>query len=218
LVPRRDTAGEVCGYRGLGRDVTERKRAEEQIQYLATHDVLTGLPNRSMFSQLLSHAIQAAHRYHRQFAVLFIDLDRFKSVNDTWGHEAGDRLLQAVATRLRESLRAVDVVARLGGDEFIALIEEVRDAEHVAVVAGKILAGIARPIAVREQEYRATASIGICMYPKDADDEKSLLENADTSMYWVKERGRNNYQFYSEGIRPANTRAFVDPGEPASGA
>lgn len=201
IFPKRDKDGKVCGFRGVGHDITERKRAGEKIQYLATHDVLTQLPNRSMFSQLLNHAIQAAHRYKRQFAVLFIDLDRFKIINDTLGHEAGDRLLQEVATRLKEPLRAVDVVARLGGDEFVILIEEVSDSSQVAVVAHKILASIIKPITLIGQECRITASIGICMYPKDAEDEQSLMKNADMAMYFAKEEGKNNYQFYSKNIQ-----------------
>ncbi len=201
IFPKRDKEGKVCGFKGVGHDVTERKRAGEKIQYLATHDVLTGLPNRLMFSQLLNHAIQAAHRYQRQIAVLFIDLDRFKIINDTLGHEAGDQLLQEIATRLKHPLRAVDVVARLGGDEFVILIEEVSDSSQVATVAHKILTRIIKPITLMGQECRITASIGICMYPKDAEDEQSLMKNADMAMYLAKEEGKNNYQFYSEDIQ-----------------
>ncbi|MCX5816622.1 MAG: EAL domain-containing protein [Proteobacteria bacterium] len=183
------------------RDITERKHTEDRIQYLATHDVLTGLPNRSMFSQLLNHAIQAAQRYQRQFAVLFIDLDRFKIINDTLGHEAGDQLLQEIATRLKQPLRAVDIVGRLGGDEFIILIEEVNELSQVTIVANKILTSIIKPITLMGQKCRITASIGICMYPKDAEDEQSLMKNADIAMYLAKEEGKNNYQFYSEDIQ-----------------
>ncbi len=198
------TAMELDGkpiIQAIVRDITERKRAGEEIQYLATHDVLTGLPNRSMFNQLLNHAIQAARRYKRQFAVLFLDLDRFKIINDTLGHKAGDQLLQEVATRLKQPLRAVDVVGRLGGDEFVILIEEVSDSNQVATVAHKILTSIIKPITLMGQECRITASIGICMYPKDAEDEQSLMKNADMAMYLAKEEGKNNYQFYSEDIQ-----------------
>jgi diguanylate cyclase (GGDEF)-like protein/PAS domain S-box-containing protein len=201
IFPKWDKEAKIVGFRGVGHDITERKNAEDRIQYLATHDSLTGLPNRSMFSQLLNHAIQAAQRYQRQFAVLFIDLDRFKIINDTLGHEAGDQLLQEIATRLRQPLRAVDVVARLGGDEFVILIEEVSDSNQVAVVAHKILTSIIKPITLLEQECRITASIGICMYPKDAKDEQSLMKNADIAMYLAKEEGKNNCQFYSEDIQ-----------------
>ena len=201
IFPKIDEEGKVCGFRGIGHDITERKRAEEKIHYLATHDALTGLPNRLMFSQLLNHAIQSAKRYKRQFAVFFIDLDRFKIINDTLGHEAGDQLLQEIAACLKQKLRAVDVVARLGGDEFVILIEEVNDSIQVATVAHNILTSIIKPINIVGQECRITASIGICMYPKDAEDEQSLMKNADIAMYLAKEEGKNNYQFYSEDIQ-----------------
>ncbi|HZM44955.1 MAG TPA: EAL domain-containing protein [Burkholderiales bacterium] len=179
----------------------QRKQAEEQIQYLATHDALTGLPNRVMFSQLLSAAIQTARRYQRSFAVLFIDLDRFKFVNDTLGHEAGDRLLQEIAARFARCLRASDVVARFGGDEFVVLVQEANDAEQVATIARKILAAAIKPVFVSGQECRVTASVGICSYPGGAQDEQSLMKNADAAMYLAKEEGKNNFQFYSESVK-----------------
>jgi len=198
---QKDSSGKSIGFRGITRDVTERKRTEEKIQYMATHDALTGLPNRLMFSQLLNHAIQAARRYQRQFAVLFIDLDRFKIINDTLGHEAGDQLLQEIAARLKQTLRTVDVVARLGGDEFVILIEELSDLSQVETVAGKILSAIIKPVNLMNEECRVTASIGISVFPKDAEDEQSLMKNADMAMYLAKEKGKNNYQFYSEDIQ-----------------
>jgi diguanylate cyclase (GGDEF)-like protein/PAS domain S-box-containing protein len=199
--PKRDKEGNVCGFRGVGHDITERKHAEEKIKYQATHDALTGLPNRLMFSQLLNQAIKSARRYKRQFAVLFMDLDRFKIINDTMGHDAGDQLLQEIAARLKQTLRAVDVVARLGGDEFIVLIDEVSDSSHVSTVAHKIITSIIKPLTIMKQECRITASIGISIYPKDAEDEQSLMKNADMAMYLAKEEGKNNYQFYSEEIQ-----------------
>jgi diguanylate cyclase (GGDEF)-like protein/PAS domain S-box-containing protein len=201
IFPKRDKEGKVCGFRGVGHDITARKRMEEEIQYQATHDALTGLPNRLMFSQLLNHAIQSARRYTRQFAVLFIDLDRFKIINDTLGHEAGDQLLQEIAVRLKQTLRTVDVVARLGGDEFVILIEELSDLIQVETVAGKILSAVIKPVNLMNEECRVTASIGISVFPKDAEDEQSLLKNADIAMYLAKEEGKNNYQFYSEDIQ-----------------
>ena len=179
----------------------QRKRAEERIQHMATHDALTSLPNRMMFGQLLNHEIQMALRYGRNFAVMFIDLDRFKIVNDTLGHEAGDELLQEVSTRFKDCLRSSDVVSRLGGDEFVVLLQEVKDAEQVAVAARKILSAAMKPIIVLGQECRVTASIGICMFPADAQDEQSLMKNADIAMYLAKEQGKNNFQFFSEDIR-----------------
>src|ERR1035437_2147011 len=201
IFPKQDNEGKICGFRGIGHDITERKHAEEKIKYLATHDSLTGLPNRLMFSQLLNHAIQSAKRYTRQFAVLFIDLDRFKIINDTLGHEAGDQLLQEIAMRLKQALRAVDVVARLVGDEFVIFIEGVSDSSQAATVSHNILTTIIKPITIMGQERHITASIGISVFPKDAEDEQSLMKNADMAMYLAKEKGKNNYQFYSEEIQ-----------------
>ncbi len=200
VFPKRDKDAKIIGYRGVGHDITERKHAEERIQYLATHDILTGLPNRLMFSQLLNHAILSSKRYQRQFAILFIDLDRFKIINDTLGHEAGDRLLQEISMRLMQTLRAVDVVARLGGDEFVILIEEISDLHQVEIVADRILSVVIKPVTLMNEECRVTASIGISVFPKDAEDEQSLMKNADLAMYLAKEEGKNNYQFYTPDI------------------
>ncbi|HMH18935.1 MAG TPA: EAL domain-containing protein [Burkholderiales bacterium] len=178
-----------------------RKQAEERVQHMATHDALTGLPNRMMFSQLLNHEIRSGQRYQRSFAVMFVDLDRFKFVNDTLGHEAGDKLLQEISVRFQACLRSSDVVSRVGGDEFVMLVEEVSETEHVANIARKILSAVMKPVVVLGQECRVTASVGICMYPKDAQDEQSLLKNADIAMYLAKEEGKNNFQFFSENIR-----------------
>jgi diguanylate cyclase (GGDEF)-like protein/PAS domain S-box-containing protein len=201
IFPKWDKEAKIVGFRGVGHDITERKRAEEKIQYMATHDALTGLPNRLMFSQLLNHAIQSAKRYQRQFAIFFIDLDRFKTINDSLGHAAGDQLLQEIALRFKQSLRAVDVVGRLGGDEFVILIEEISDSSQIATVAHKILTAAIKPMVLLGEECRVTASIGISMYPKDAEDEQALMQNADIAMYLAKEEGKNNYQFYSEDIQ-----------------
>jgi diguanylate cyclase (GGDEF)-like protein/PAS domain S-box-containing protein len=201
IFPKRDSKEKIWGFRGVGHDVTERKRAEEKIQYLATHDILTNLPNRLMFIQLLNHAIKAAQRHKRQLAVLFFDLDRFKVINDTLGHEAGDKLLQEIATRLKKRLRAVDVIARLGGDEFTILMEEVKNVKQIAALARTILSLVMKPVTVMNQECRVTASIGISVYPKDGEDEQTLIKNADIAMYCAKEEGKNNYQFYSKEIK-----------------
>ena len=201
VFPKRDGKGVMVGFRGVGHDITERKHAEQKLNYMATHDVLTDLPNRLMFSQLLNHAVQSAQRNKRQLAVLFIDLDRFKIINDTLGHEAGDQLLQEIASRLKQTLRATDTVARLGGDEFVILIEEVNESSQVATVAHKILSVVIKPMVLMGEECRVTASIGISMYPKDAENEQSLMKNADIAMYFAKEEGKNNYQFYSKDIQ-----------------
>ena len=182
-----------------------RTQAEERVHHLAHYDELTGLPNRSMFNQRLSHALVQAKRHDRPLAVLFIDLDRFKNINDTLGHEAGDRVLKEVADRLRGCLRESDTVGRLGGDEFVVLIEELLQPVHVAAVAQrilaavaqKILAAVAKPFIVDAHEFHLTASIGISTYPEDSADMQSLLKNADIAMYRAKEQGKNNFQFYS---------------------
>jgi diguanylate cyclase (GGDEF)-like protein/PAS domain S-box-containing protein len=193
-----DSAGVFRGYRGVGKDITQRKHDEERIQFLANHDALTGLPNRAMFGEVLSIAIQNARRYNRSFAVLFIDLDRFKNINDTLGHDAGDKLLQEMGKRVAHTMRTSDVVARLGGDEFVVLVQEVIEAKQVASVARKVLSALVHPMTIQGQECRVTASIGICMFPSEAQDELALMKNADIAMYRAKEDGKNTYKFYSE--------------------
>ena len=195
-----DSSGAFRGYRGVGKDISERKQDEERIHFLANHDALTSLPNRAMFNDVLNLAIQNARRYDRNFAVLFIDLDRFKNINDTLGHDAGDKLLQEMGTRLTQTVRASDVVARLGGDEFVLLVQEVAEPKQVAAVARKILSALVEPMSIQGQECRVTASIGICMYPSEGRNEQSLMKNADIAMYRAKEDGKNNYKFYSEEI------------------
>jgi len=198
----RNERDEPVGFRGIARDVTERKKQEERIRYLATHDSLTGLPNRIMFSQLLSHAVEAARRYERQIAVFFIDLDRFKIINDSLGHEAGDQLLSGITARFRQTLRSMDVIARLGGDEFVVMIEPVSGEEQAAVVARKLLAVSMEPFTIMGEECRITASIGISIYPGDGEDEQTLIKHADMAMYLAKEEGKNNFQFYSCDTAP----------------
>jgi diguanylate cyclase (GGDEF)-like protein/PAS domain S-box-containing protein len=193
--------GDFVGYRGVSREITKQKTAEEQIKYLATHDGLTGLPNRAMFSQLINLGIPLAKRYKRNFAVLFVDLDRFKFINDTLGHDAGDQLLQELTARFKHTIRASDVIARLGGDEFVVLVQEMTDARQASTVARKLLAAAMKPIALMGQECRVTASIGIAIFPDDGDDEQSLMKNADIAMYFAKEEGKNNYQFFSKDIK-----------------
>jgi diguanylate cyclase (GGDEF)-like protein/PAS domain S-box-containing protein len=200
-----DAAGRFKGYRGVGKDITARKVDEEYIHYLANHDALTALPNRFMFSEIVNLAIHNARRYNRGFALLFVDLDRFKIINDTLGHEAGDNLLKEIGQRLTGTVRASDVVARLGGDEFVVLVQEVAEDRDVEVVARKVLAALMRPVLIEAQEYRVTASIGISRYPADGEDEQSLMKNADIAMYAAKEEGKNTYKFYSA---EANVHSF----------
>ena len=182
-------------------DVTEREQAEARAQFLATHDDLTGLPNRLVFGQAVSDAVKVARRYGQEFAVMFIDLDRFKIINDTLGHAAGDFLLTEIANRLKQCVRESDAVARVGGDEFVILLREVSDADQVATVARKILSIVVKPLKIHGQECRVTASIGISRFPSDAQDEESLVKNADAAMYAAKEDGRNAFRFHSREIK-----------------
>lgn len=177
--------------------VEEHIAHAERVEYLAYHDGLTALPNRRLFSKLLSQSINQAYRYNRQLAVLFLDLDHFKDINDALGHEAGDQLLQEVAIRLKACLRGSDTVARLGGDEFVVLLPELDEEKYVHTVAQKILSAVAKPFVLSGEEYRVTASIGISTYPQDGLDEKTLTRNADSAMYQAKKAGNNNFQFYS---------------------
>lgn len=192
-----DEHGNLKGYRGVARDVTMEVQAQERVHYLATHDGLTGLPNRAHFNQLLNRQVQSARRYEGRFALMFIDLDGFKAINDTFGHEAGDILLVEMAARFSGSVRASDVVARLGGDEFVVLVQEASDIEQVNAVARKILSAAIKPVTIEGRECRVTASVGICMFPRDAQDEQALLRNADVAMYRAKAQGKNNVQFFS---------------------
>jgi diguanylate cyclase (GGDEF)-like protein len=179
----------------------ETKLAHAQrVEYLAYHDGLTALPNRSLFSKMLSQRIGEARRYDRQLAVAFLDLDRFKQINDTLGHEAGDQLLQEVAIRLRGYMRESDTIARLGGDEFVVLLPVLDDPKYAATVAQKILSVVGQPFTFIGHEFRITASIGISTYPQDGRDEQTLTKNADVAMYQAKAEGKNNFQFYSEKL------------------
>lgn len=175
-----------------------------RIEYLAYHDGLTTLPNRSLFSKLLIQGINLAHRQSKPLAVLFLDLDRFKQINDTLGHEAGDQLLQEVAIRLRACLRDSDIVARLGGDEFVVMLPDLNQEMYASIVAQKILSFVAKPFVLRGEEFRVTASIGIATYPQDGLDEQTLTKHADIAMYQAKGQGKNNFQFFSEKLNIAS--------------
>ena len=200
--PRRATDGSLLYDVSVVEDITVRKTAEARVQYLATHDELTGLPNRTLFGELLQHAIDAAKHHDRRCAVLFIDLDRFKIVNDSLGHEAGDLLLQEVAVRLRRCICDSDVVGRLGGDEFVVLLNEIQHVEAAADTAKRILASLHAPVTIKDQECRVTGSIGIASYPNDARDAATLMKHADMAMYLAKDEGKNNFQFYSADVTP----------------
>ncbi len=179
----------------------ERERAEEQIRFLASHDSLTKLPNRPSFNQLLAFSIKNAARYERKCAIFFIDLDRFKLINDSLGHAAGDALLIEMAKRLRNVVRASDVVARLGGDEFMVLLTEINHSDQAQAVAQNLLSTFSTPLELSGHECRITASIGIAIYPDDGLDEQTLMKNADIAMYFAKAEGKNDVRFYSREIK-----------------
>lgn len=188
----------------------ERKLAEDRIHFMANHDVLTGLPNRALLEDRLSQAILYAQRYDRWVTVVFIDLDNFKLVNDTLGHNAGDELLKTVAARMVECVRATDTVVRLGGDEFvIVLFDQPTNVDLIAETLQKIRVAIAEPVQLGAHRLRATASIGIASYPKDGLNPDALLANADAAMYRAKEFGRDNFQFYAPEFNTTAHEKFV---------
>jgi diguanylate cyclase (GGDEF)-like protein len=178
-------------------DITTRKRDQERLKFLANYDQLTSLPNRGLFNQRLERALAHAQRFNKGLALLFMDLDRFKNVNDTLGHEAGDSVLKEVAAILTGCVREIDTVARLGGDEFVILIEGVTDVRQVGSVGHKLMRAMAEPLLLGGHECSVTASIGISTYPADGSDGATLLKNADIAMYRAKEQGKNNVQFYT---------------------
>ena len=196
--PNERTRENFVGTYGTARDISERKEADELINFQAYHDLLTHLPNRALLKDRLTLAIAHARRNKRKLAVMFLDLDRFKLVNDTLGHTMGDRLLKAVANRLQSCLRRGDTLARFGGDEFTLLLPEVRTKDDVVVIASKILDRLNAPFVIDGHELFVGASIGIAVYPEAGDTEEALIQNADIAMYQVKGRGKNGYQFFSD--------------------
>ena len=194
----RDDDGRVTNYVAVFTDFTSRKAAEENMRYLAQHDALTGLPNRSLLTQRLLRAIRHARRNRKKVAVIFLDLDRFKAVNDSFGHAAGDKMLKVVAQRLTDSVRAEDTVARLGGDEFILLLEDLAGSEPLPAIVRKLVEAITPPLAFDGQELRASVSIGVSIFPDDGDDPDDLIRKADLAMYAAKESGRNTVVFHAQ--------------------
>jgi diguanylate cyclase (GGDEF)-like protein/PAS domain S-box-containing protein len=197
--PRFGPQGAFVGYRGVGRDVTEIALARERIASLAYSDPLTGLANRTSLLPALDQAVQRARRKNAKIAVVFLDLDGFKQINDLYGHDAGDALLIELAGRLRDNLRAGDLIARLGGDEFLVVLEEVQDHAAVEIVANKLLLETVRPYSLPGAQAAVTASIGISIFPDDAADATALIKHADMAMYSAKQAGKNCLRFYSSG-------------------
>jgi diguanylate cyclase (GGDEF)-like protein/PAS domain S-box-containing protein len=197
--------GMVC----VVRDITERTYAEEQIKHLAYHDALTNLPNRLLFKDRLTVALSHAQREHARLAVLFLDLDRFKVINDSLGHTIGDQLLQAVASRVSACVRDSDTVARLGGDEFTVLLPTIHQSEDAAPVAMKIIEAVRYPFHIEGREFFTTTSIGISLFPEDGVDAETLIKNADTAMYQAKEVGRDNYQLFNAVVNAKALQRIV---------
>ena len=195
--PVRESTGAVYRIAGTTVDITERKRVEERLTYLAHYDHLSGLPNRVLFQDRLEQSLAQSQRESWTTAVMFIDLDRFKVINDTLGHSAGDKLVLAVARRLSHLVRSGDTVSRLGGDEFALILQNLAKGQDAAIVAQKVLESLAEPFDVEGHEIFVTASIGITLYPSDSENPEALLKNADSAMYRAKQAGRNNFQYYT---------------------
>jgi diguanylate cyclase (GGDEF)-like protein len=216
--PLRDAAGNIVGIAGTIQDATERARAIQRIHRLAYFDVLTELPNRSRFHEKLAETLESARRRDQAFAIMFLDLDQFKRINDTLGHSVGDDLLRIIAQRLTRSMRPDDIagstpgstterdVCRQGGDEFIVLLNGVATEQDAARAANRLLAALAQPIALGTQDVFVSASIGIVLYPRDGEDLDTLLKNADVAMYHAKAEGRNRFFFYQDSMRAASAQ------------
>jgi len=197
ITPLRDIQGKVVHFVAVHEDITDKKQSEAHIYYKAYYDTLTNLPNRSLFYDRLQHELVHAHRNERMLAVMFLDLDRFKVINDTLGHTYGDQALKAVAERLKGCVRESDTVSRWGGDEFIFIITNIIQPQDVAFIAHKIFNEMSSPFQLEERKVYITPTIGIALYPLDASDAENLIKKADTAMYHGKERGRNTFKFYT---------------------
>ncbi len=206
IVAIKDDAGELAQYMSLFSDITKRKQDEERIWRQANYDTLTGLPNRTLFMDRLDQSLHRAHRERCRFALMFIDLDRFKWVNDTLGHGAGDALLQEASARLRDSVRESDTVARLGGDEFTVILPKIRRDQDAELIAEKILDQLQQPFLLEGREVFISGSVGITLYPDDAGDIETLVRNADAAMYRAKEAGRNAFRFYTQSMNDSAQR------------
>lgn len=198
-----DDSGSITNYVSIISDISNIKQSQERIEFLAQHDVLTGLPNRHLLNDRLEHAIQRAYRNKARVAIIFLDLDNFKSINDGLGHPVGDKLLQTAADRLGQIVRGEDTVARIAGDEFSILLEDIGDTDSIATLASKILTAYAAPFNIDHHELHVSASIGISLYPDDGTDVTSLVKNADAAMHQAKEKGKGCYCFYTQALTSA---------------
>ena len=198
ITPQVDSYGNITHFISSGKDITERMEAQQRLVHLAHHDALTGMPNRILFLDRLGQALKRSSWRHRKIAVLFLDLDRFKVINDTLGHDVGDALLKQMSDRLNDCTREGDTVARLGGDEFAVLLNDVASTDDIPSVAVKILDALEHPFDVEGRELFVTTSIGISIFPDDGKDCQTLLKKADVAMYHAKSAGRNNFQFYTQ--------------------
>ncbi|MGD0409062.1 MAG: GGDEF domain-containing protein [Candidatus Limnocylindrales bacterium] len=206
-LPLQDESGDVIGLLGMTREISETRETELALQHLATHDALTDLPNRFLMADRLSQLLARAKRSSTAFAVLFMDIDRFKDVNDSRGHEFGDLLLRAVAKRLTSTVRQSDTVARIGGDEFVIILENLHKIAEADEVALKVQRALARPFTLERQRLKVTASIGISFYPENGEDTDTLLRAADYAMYLAKRRGGNGHLTYLPAL-PRSGDAF----------
>jgi diguanylate cyclase (GGDEF)-like protein/PAS domain S-box-containing protein len=198
----RDAQGRITHYAGIFYDISERKQIEERLDFLAHYDMLTGLPNRSLLLDRMQHSVERAIRENTRFGLLYLDLDHFKQINDSWGHAAGDALLQAVAQRMKACVRSIDTAARLGGDEFVLLLPDIREIDALAHVAKKVLDALTPPYQIDGNALTAPPSIGISIYPDDHDQVEVLLKQADRAMYEAKSSRRGSFRFFHE-INPA---------------
>jgi len=208
-MPLRDRRGAIVGTMGISHDITDRKQAEARIHHMALHDALTGLPNRFLLQDRLTQAVALACRNQKQIAVLMLDLDRFKTINDSLGHHIGDHLLEAVSARLKGCLRKSDMVARFGGDEFVIVLPMADDGQHIEQVAQKILDTLVEPFQIEGHELQIGTSIGISQYPKDGESPETLLQAADTAMYEAKGKGRGTFCFFSPQLNEDTRRRQV---------
>ena len=197
LTAIRDGAGKVSNYMAILSDITDRKQVEEHTRHLAEHDFLTDLPNRVLFLDRLQQALATSRRQHTRVAVMFLDLDRFKAINDSYGHQGGDVVLKEVALRLTRCVRGVDTVSRQGGDEFVVILADIGGADQAAHVAGSVMHAVGQPMKVLGHEIALSASIGISIFPSDGHDVDTLLKHADVAMYHAKQNGRNAFRFFS---------------------